>query len=139
MTRTSPAFPGASAVTSVPSACVTAALQPKLTDTCEGSTCFGGNASQVLTTCRLSVTGSIVNALLVAPFAVMTTSVAAGVEASPMLGLARESSYGIWTVMAATRHRKARLAAVAHRRCCNRSIVGRPTAEPEGIASEMIG
>src|ERR1035441_7045053 len=103
MTRTSPAFPGASAVTSVPSACVTAALQPKLTDTCEGSTCFGGNASQVLMTCRLSVTGSIVNALLVAPFAVMTTSVAAGVEASPMLGLARESSYGIWTVMAATR------------------------------------
>src|ERR1035438_5601898 len=94
MTRTSPAFPGASAVTSVPSACVTAALQPKLTVTCEGSTSFGGNASQVLMTCRVSVTGSIVNALLVTPFAVMTTSAVAGAAASPMLRLARESSYG---------------------------------------------
>src|ERR1035437_2275120 len=103
LTRTSPAFPGASAVTSVPSACVTAALQPKLTVTCEGSTSFGGNASQVLMTRRLSATGSIVNALLVTPFAVVTTSAAAGVAASPMLGRARESSYGIWTVIAATR------------------------------------
>src|ERR1035441_7761605 len=81
ITMTSPAFPGASAVTSVPSACVTAALQPKLTVTSEASTCFGGNASQVLMTYRLSATGSIVNALLVTPFVVMTTS-AAGVAAS---------------------------------------------------------
>ncbi len=78
MTMTSPGFAGEFAATSVPSACVTTALQPKLTITFVGSTCFGGNASQVFRTCRLSVTGSIVNALLVDPFAVITTSVTPG-------------------------------------------------------------
>lgn len=85
MTTVSPGSAGESAVTSVPSACVTTELQIPLMG-------FDGKASHVLKTCRLSGLTYTGNALLAMPFCETTTS-ANG--CALLLGTGNgESSYG---------------------------------------------
>jgi hypothetical protein len=55
----------------------------------------GGNASQVLRTCKVSVIVKIENALLATPFAVTTSSVVLGTAKSPATVGSGASSYGI--------------------------------------------
>lgn len=85
ITTSSPTCAGASALTSVPSACVTTELQMPFMG-------FDGKESHVLKTCRLSGLTYTGNALLAMPFCETTTS-ANGVPLPLGTGNG-ESSYG---------------------------------------------